>query len=474
MAAPHVAGAVALIWSAAPGADRRHRRDPGRCSTRPRSTPPTWLRRHAAEQQHLRRRPARRARRGRGRAPRPACRRLRHLRLHRPRRRHRLAAAERSRSTTPLPATPYPSTCVISGLSGAISDVNVNLTGLSHTFPADIDMLLVSPGGQNAIFMSDAAGGSPGITSCDLTFDDQAPTPIPTETPACPGAYQPANYGPGDPFPAPAPAPSGNVNLSTFNGGSANGTWSLYVVDDAESDVGNIAGLVAEHHGRRPTSAASPAAAPPPRLRLRLRHLRPPPPPPPPPASAASTAWELADRGSDADQPVRRRSSVRRHERLCRRRLLVHIRDAGHAVQVRSGDECVVDSGADEPGGDHVVRHLLPADEQALRLRRGGPETGVNYNTTAIYDIASNTWSTGAADAGRSQLLRRRLQRSNGGIYVRRRGLQHGHRRLGSGHDVGVRPCREHVVDEGSDPARRRRSRDLGFVPAICCRRRRP
>ena len=44
-------------------------------------------------------------------------------------------------------ATPYPSTCVVSGLSGSISDVNVQLAGLSHTYPDDIDMLLVSPGG---------------------------------------------------------------------------------------------------------------------------------------------------------------------------------------------------------------------------------------------------------------------------------------------------------------------------------------
>src|SRR6185503_14405390 len=119
------------------------------------------------------------------------------------------------------PATPYPSACVVSGMSGAISDVNVTLTGLSHTFPADIDMLLVSPDGQNAIVMSDAAGGGPGIVNCDLTLDDEAPSPLPSTVPSCPGTYQPANYGTGDSFPAPAPAPSGNVALSTFDGGNA-------------------------------------------------------------------------------------------------------------------------------------------------------------------------------------------------------------------------------------------------------------
>ena len=118
------------------------------------------------------------------------------------------------------PATPYPSNCVVSGMSGAITDVNVQFNGLSHTYPDDIDMLLVSPGGQNAIFMSDA-GGSNELVNCDLTIDDQAAQSLPdTDGFTCPGSYQPANYEPGDPFPAPAPTPSGNVNLSTFDGGT--------------------------------------------------------------------------------------------------------------------------------------------------------------------------------------------------------------------------------------------------------------
>ena len=64
------------------------------------------------------------------------------------------------------PASPYPSTCVVSGLSGAINDVNVTFTGLNHTWPDDIDMLLVSPDGQNATIMSDA-GGSNDLIDCD-------------------------------------------------------------------------------------------------------------------------------------------------------------------------------------------------------------------------------------------------------------------------------------------------------------------
>ena len=119
---------------------------------------------------------------------RPASRRRRlrhHRRLHRLRRlrlrHHRSARAARSRSTTLSPATPYPSTCVVSGVTGTVSDVNVNLNGMSHTYPDDVDMLLVSPDGQNAIFMSDAGGGT-AIVSCNLTIDDEAATALPDST----------------------------------------------------------------------------------------------------------------------------------------------------------------------------------------------------------------------------------------------------------------------------------------------------
>ena len=53
---------------------------------------------------------------------------------------------------------PYPSTCVVSGSSGTITDLNMTVTGASHTWPDDIDMLLVGPGGQNAKVWSDAGG----------------------------------------------------------------------------------------------------------------------------------------------------------------------------------------------------------------------------------------------------------------------------------------------------------------------------
>jgi hypothetical protein len=129
---------------------------------------------------------------------------------------------------------------VVSGLSGTITDVNLVINGLSHTFPDDIDMLLASPtASTNIIPMSDAGGSFP-VSGINLTLDDEAATQLPDGTQITSGSYRPANWGAGDPFPAPAPAPSGNVNLSTFDGMAPNGTWNLYVVDDASLDMGSI------------------------------------------------------------------------------------------------------------------------------------------------------------------------------------------------------------------------------------------
>ena len=53
----------------------------------------------------------------------------------------------------------------------------------------------------------------------------------------------------------PAPAPTATTSLATFDGTDPNGTWSLYVMDDAGRDVGTLAGwsLDIETDGTAPT-----------------------------------------------------------------------------------------------------------------------------------------------------------------------------------------------------------------------------
>src|SRR4051794_9248043 len=53
------------------------------------------------------------------------------------------------------PGNPYPSQINVGGLTGTVSSVKVNLVGLTHTFPGDIELLLVGPSGQNLTLMAD-------------------------------------------------------------------------------------------------------------------------------------------------------------------------------------------------------------------------------------------------------------------------------------------------------------------------------
>ncbi len=142
---------------------------------------------------------------------------------------------------TPFPATPYPSNIPVSGMTGTLTSVTVTLNNISHTFPDDMDLLLVGPTGVNAIIMADA-GGSPDAVNVTLTLDDAAATALPDAGPLVSGTFKPSNFGPPETFPAPAPAPSGGSALSAFIATNPNGTWSLYAVDDVAGEVGSIAG----------------------------------------------------------------------------------------------------------------------------------------------------------------------------------------------------------------------------------------
>ena len=63
--------------------------------------------------------------------------------------------------------SPYPTTIDVTGLENAATDVNVQLFSLNHTWPDDIDIMVVGPQGQNLIIMSDA-GSSYDLVNVNL------------------------------------------------------------------------------------------------------------------------------------------------------------------------------------------------------------------------------------------------------------------------------------------------------------------
>src|SRR5438552_7256168 len=145
-------------------------------------------------------------------------------------------------STTPTRAEPYPSTISVAGLSGKLTKVRVGLNNLSHPRPSDIDILLVGPGGQSVLLMSDAGGGN-AVNNVYLAFDDDANTSVPNSSGISAGTYKPTDINDGsvDFFPAPAPQPPFANALRVFTS-SPNGIWSLYVVDDQVGNGGTITG----------------------------------------------------------------------------------------------------------------------------------------------------------------------------------------------------------------------------------------
>ncbi len=150
-------------------------------------------------------------------------------------------------------SSPYGTTLNVAGLVGR-KRIKVELTGLNHTYPGDLDVLLVGPGGQKFIVMSDAISSFTTQTNANVGLSDTAMTLLPaTGTTNMNGTWKPTNHDTtSDNFPAPAPAapyqspaPAGTATfLSVFGneGAPMNGTWTLYINDDVSGDSGTLAG----------------------------------------------------------------------------------------------------------------------------------------------------------------------------------------------------------------------------------------
>lgn len=153
-----------------------------------------------------------------------------------------LTPSERFDATRPmrLPATgskgkasAYPSRLTVQGLAGPVSSVSLELHGLTHERPADLDIWLVAPDGTAACVLSDVGGNDPideinvfvtggGNPAGDALVGRLAPTDEEVDT------QRKGTRAPAD--------------LAVFEGVDGNGTWQLLVADDHGGATGSLLG----------------------------------------------------------------------------------------------------------------------------------------------------------------------------------------------------------------------------------------
>lgn len=90
-------------------------------------------------------------------------------------------------------ATPYPSIVTVSGITEEVAAIRVQLNGITHNNPDDIDVHLVAPSGGVLTLTSDA-GGSDDAEGVNLVFEDDAAF-IPNQGPLESGTFRTFNRG---------------------------------------------------------------------------------------------------------------------------------------------------------------------------------------------------------------------------------------------------------------------------------------
>jgi subtilisin-like proprotein convertase family protein len=135
-------------------------------------------------------------------------------------------------------ANPYPLEIPVSGVVGSV-EVTVRLRGFTHSRPADVGIVLVSPTGVATWLINDPMSGP--VSNLDLTFVNGA-GPLPASQ-LVSGRYSPSTTSAGGLLPAPAPVSSYGTTLPSPTAAEANGTWLLYAADDFGGESGSIAAV---------------------------------------------------------------------------------------------------------------------------------------------------------------------------------------------------------------------------------------
>jgi len=120
--------------------------------------------------------------------------------------------------TIPDTTTVYSYITVPSGET--ITDVNVTIGSLTHTYDSDLRIWLTSPGGTSIVLFGNNGGSGHGLFG--TVFDDEASTSIASGAAPFTGAFQPIEA------------------LSAFDGQNSGGIWTLTVADQVGGDSGML------------------------------------------------------------------------------------------------------------------------------------------------------------------------------------------------------------------------------------------
>lgn len=149
-----------------------------------------------------------------------------------------------SSSDAPGPATamPYGSVKHITGLTGLVTKVTVQLNGLTHSFTDDIHMLLLAPDGVTYVELMANCGGNNSTIGINLVLDDAAGSSLPDSAAIVSGTFKPTQFGVTGLNFYPTPAPQGvpQTALAAFIGIDGNGSWSLWICDDQNGGSGTL------------------------------------------------------------------------------------------------------------------------------------------------------------------------------------------------------------------------------------------
>ncbi|MBK7393699.1 MAG: DUF11 domain-containing protein [Chloracidobacterium sp.] len=148
-------------------------------------------------------------------------------------------------------ANPYPSQIVVAGAPNIVGTMRVTLYDISHASPDNMDVLLVGPLGQKYLLVADTGGPFPidPAAPVTLTFSDFAGGHLLDSGAWTTGQFLPtvcesnsvfAPTAPGGPYVTPNCSTPNTLAQTMFGSGGTgfgltnpNGTWSLYVRDDA-------------------------------------------------------------------------------------------------------------------------------------------------------------------------------------------------------------------------------------------------